>query len=173
MQTSQTLHFQHDIMPSFDIVSEIDAHELQNAIDQTRRELANRFDFKDSDAKVDYTPPTLILQSESAFQVKQINGILEAKLSRRGIDIRCLQAESIQESQHRATQHITVRQGLDKDQARRIVKQIKDTKLKVQSAIQGDRVRVSGKKRDDLQTVIASVKDSAFDLPLQFVNFRD
>lgn len=160
-------------MPSFDIVSEIDTHELQNAIDQTNRELANRFDFKGSNSKVEHEPPMLRLHSASAFQIKQMNEILETKLVKRGIDLRCLQREEVEESGRAATQNITMRQGVDRESARKIVKLIKETKMKVQTSIQGEQLRVSGKKRDDLQAAIALVKKGTPELPLQFANFRD
>lgn len=160
-------------MPSFDIVSEYDEHELQNALDQTRRELATRFDLKGSGARLEYTPPLIVLRCDTAFQIRQINDILENKLARRGIDVRCLHHEELRESNNEATQNITLRQGIDREHARSIVKRIKDEKLKVQAAIQGNRIRVSGKKRDQLQAVMALIREEKFPLPLQFVNLRD
>lgn len=160
-------------MPSFDIVSEYDEHELQNALDQTRRELTTRFDLKGSGARLEYNPPVIVLRCGAAFQLRQINDILENKLAKRGIDVRCLQHEQLREGNNEATQNITVRQGIDKDLARSIVKRIKDEKFKVQAAIQGDKIRVSGKKRDQLQAVMSLVREGKFPLPLQFVNLRD
>ncbi len=160
-------------MPSFDVVSEVDAHELSNAIDQSNREISNRFDFKGSNSRVEHKDAMLTLIAPAEFQIKQIIDILQLKLSKRGIDVGCLEYGDIQESNNEARQQITVRQGLDKDLARKIVKLVKNTKLKVQSSIQGDQVRVSGKKRDDLQEVMAFLKTQDLGLPLQYSNFRD
>ena len=160
-------------MPSFDIVSEVDSHELQNAIDQVNRELNNRFDFKDSNASLTLNEKEMILSAENSFQVEQINRILEEKFSRRKIDTRCLQREEINESNNRAQQIIHICQGISKEDAKQIVKKIKEQKIKVQASIQGDEVRVSGKKRDDLQRVIQLLKETEKKLPLQFINFRD
>lgn len=160
-------------MPSFDVVSEVDKHELNNAVDQANREIGNRFDFKGTDSKIEQSENVLTLESQSDFQVKQIADILRNKLSKRGIDVACLEFADIQEANNRASQKVTVREGIDKDLARKIVKHIKDSKLKVQAAIQGEQVRVTGKKRDDLQNVIADLKQADFGLPLQFTNFRD
>ena len=161
-------------MPSFDIVSEIDKHELGNAVDQANREVGNRFDFKGTDSRVEDTDGKLTLIAPSEFQVGQILDILENKLSRRGIDVRCLDKGEVRESNNEARQEITVRQGIDKDLARTLVKKVKESRLKVQAAIQGEQVRVTGKKRDDLQQVIALLKgDKTLDVPLQYVNFRD
>ncbi|MEN8107379.1 MAG: YajQ family cyclic di-GMP-binding protein [Pseudomonadota bacterium] len=160
-------------MPSFDIVSEVDMHEIANAVDQANREIGNRYDFKGTDSKVEHTETSLTLRSESDFQIKQIQDILNKKLAKRGIDIAALSAGDTQISGKKASMDITVRQGIDQDTARKIIKLIKDTKIRVQSSIQGDKVRVSGKKRDDLQTVIGSLKDANLDLPLQYINFRD
>jgi uncharacterized protein YajQ (UPF0234 family) len=160
-------------MPSFDIVSEVNMHELANAVDQANRELANRYDFKGSGAVVERAETTLTLSAQSEFQLRQMMDILVQKLTKRGVDIECLEADKVVESGNRARQEIRVRQGIDADTARRIVKMIKDTKLKVQAAIQGEKLRVTGKKRDDLQQVIAMLRDAKLGLPLQFDNFRD
>lgn len=160
-------------MPSFDVVSEIDKHELDNAVDQANREIGNRFDFKGSDSKVSKQENVLVLESQSKFQVEQILDILRNKLVKRGIDLLCLEPGEIKEVGSRAKQEITVREGLDADLARKVVKLIKDRKLKVQAAIQGEQVRVTGKKRDDLQEVIAMLKGENLGLPLQYTNFRD
>jgi uncharacterized protein YajQ (UPF0234 family) len=161
-------------MPSFDVVSEIDQHELTNAVDQANREIGNRFDFKGTNSRIELSGQTLKLVSAAEFQVKQIMDILQNKMSRRGIDIRCLDPGPIEETHNEAHQEVGVRQGIDKDLARKLVKKIKDSKIKVQAAIQGDQLRVSGKKRDDLQEVIALLKnDKSIHLPLQFTNFRD
>ena len=161
-------------MPSFDVVSEVDNHELMNAIDQVNREIGNRFDFKGSDAKVELSGEEVKVEAESDFQLQQISPILYNKLSKRGVDIRCLEKGKIEQRGKRAYQSIKVKQGVDKELAKVIVKMIKDTKMKVQAAIQGDQVRVTGKKRDDLQEVMALLKSSEkVDQPLQFNNFRD
>jgi cyclic-di-GMP-binding protein len=160
-------------MPTFDIVSEVDSHELDNAIDQANREVDNRFDFKGSEAKFNLEDGAIHLEAQSKFQLEQMWIILTLKCSKRGIDVACLVPEEIQESLHRAKQVVTVKQGLAGDMAKKIVKMIKDTKAKVQAAIQGEKIRVTGKKRDDLQEVIAYLKQQPMDLPLQFDNFRD
>jgi hypothetical protein len=160
-------------MPSFDVVSEIDQHELTNAIDQANREIANRFDFKGTDSRIEKSDATLKLIAPAEFQINQVRDILHTKLSKRNIDVRCLDEGKIIESNNEAQQDIVVRQGIDTELARKIVKIIKESRIKVQGAIQGDQVRVTGKKRDDLQDVIALLKQSNLNLPLQFVNFRD
>lgn len=160
-------------MPSFDIVSEVNLHELSNAIDQTNRELSTRFDFKDSDAHVESTEETLTLHAENEFQLNQMTNILHQKLAKRSIDIAALEAGQPEIQNRRARLPITIKQGIDKDVAKKIVKAIKDTKLKIQAAIQGEQVRVTGKKRDDLQQVIALLREKDMGLPLQFNNLRD
>ena len=161
-------------MPSFDVVSEIDAHELTNAIDQMNREIGNRYDFKGSNAKIELSDTAMSVEAESEFQIQQIEDIIYQKLAKRGIDTRCLEKGKIEERGKRAYQTITVRQGIDKDLARKIVKLIKDMKMKVQAAVQGDQVRVTGKKRDDLQQVMAMLKaEESIDMPMQYTNFRD
>jgi cyclic-di-GMP-binding protein len=160
-------------MPSFDVVSEIDPHELTNAIDQCNREISNRFDFKGTNSRVEEKEAILTLIAPGEFQIKQMTDILHAKFAKRGIDVSCLEYDKIQENINETRQEIKVRQGLDKDLARKIVKLIKNTKLKVQSSIQGDQVRISGKKRDNLQEAIAFLKEQDLGLPLQYNNFRD
>ena len=160
-------------MPSFDVVSKIDSHELSNAVDQCNREVSNRFDFKGSNSRVEQTGNILTLIAPAEFQVKQITDILQTKLSKRGIDIACLEFSDIQESNNEARQTVTVREGIDKELARKIVKLVKTSKLKVQAAIQGEQVRISGKKRDDLQDAIALLKEQNLEMPLQYTNFRD
>ncbi len=160
-------------MPSFDIVSEVDHHELSNAIDQANREIGTRYDFKGSDARIERSENQLTLSTESEFQIKQMTPILKEKMSKRGIDVSCLEFSDVVEMNKRARQQVLVREGLDKDLARKIVKLIKDSKLKVQSAIQGEQVRVNGKKRDDLQQVMKLLKAANLGIPLQFNNFRD
>ena len=160
-------------MPSFDVVSEVDSHELANAIDQMNRELSNRYDFKGSDAKVELKENSLNLEAQSEFQINQIEDIVYNKLSKRDIDTRCLEKGKIEERGKRAYQTITVRQGIDKELAKKMVKMVKDSKMTVQAAIQGEQLRVTGKNRDDLQQAIAMFKASDLGLPLQFTNFRD
>jgi uncharacterized protein YajQ (UPF0234 family) len=160
-------------MPSFDVVSEVDSHELTNAVDQTNREVSNRFDFKGSNARVELSDNELQLEAESEFQINQMLTILHQKLSKRGIDVASLEEGSLEERGNRAYLKIVVREGVDKETAKKIVKQVKESKIKVQAAVQGEQVRITGKKRDDLQQVIALLKEAKFDLPLQFSNFRD
>ena len=160
-------------MPSFDTVSEVDHHELANAIDQVNREIGTRYDFKGSNANVELSDNQLTLEAESAFQIKQISPILNEKMSKRGIDLACLEYAEVIEMNKRARQLVQIKEGLDKEVARKAVKLIKDSKLRVQAAIQGEQVRVTGKKRDDLQQVMQLLKDANLGIPLQFNNFRD
>lgn len=160
-------------MPSFDTASEVNMHELNNALDQSNREIETRYDFKGADAHIDINDNVLTMSAESEFQLKQMADILYAKLAKRNVDIKSLEAGKIEIGGKKATQKITVRQGIDAETARAIVKYIKDAKLKVQAAILGDKVRVTGKKKDDLQTVIAALRQHDFGLPLQFINFRE
>jgi uncharacterized protein YajQ (UPF0234 family) len=160
-------------MPSFDVVSEIDHHELKNALDQANREIGTRYDFKGSSASIAQAAGVLTLEAESEFQIKQMIPILKEKMSKRGIDVDCLDFGDLVEMNKRARQPVTVREGLDKDLARKMVKLIKDKKLKVQAAIQGEQLRVTGKKRDDLQEVMQVLRDANLGIPLQFNNFRD
>lgn len=160
-------------MPSFDVVSEIDMHELTNAVDQANREVSNRFDFKGSDAKFEQQESELTLSAQSEFQLKQMMEILRMKMVKRGIDIECLEVSPAETSNMRTRQKVTVREGLDKETAKKIVKLIKEAKLKVQAAVQGEQVRVTGKKRDDLQEAIAMLREQKLGLPLQYTNFRD
>ncbi|MCC5812168.1 MAG: YajQ family cyclic di-GMP-binding protein [Ectothiorhodospiraceae bacterium] len=160
-------------MPSFDVVSEIDLHEVSNAVDQASREVGNRFDFKGSKADFSLDGHVVTMTSESEFQLQQMLDILYAKLSKRGVDIGCVELGKVEQAGKYAHQQITLRHGIDSDLARKIVKLVKDAKLKVQAAIQGDKVRITGKKRDDLQQVIALLKQAELDLPLQYENFRD
>lgn len=160
-------------MPSFDVVSEVDMHELRNAVDQANRDIGNRFDFKGSGAKIEQTENNLQLLADNDFRIKQMQLILNEKLAKRGIDVRSLEEGDIEIALNQAKQKITVRQGIDADLARKLVKMVKEMKLKTQAAIQGDQLRVTGKKRDDLQQVIAMLKEAKVNLPLQFINFRD
>ena len=160
-------------MPTFDIVSEVDLHEMANGVDQANREVANRFDFKGTGASFTLEDGAIALKAQVDFQLGQMLDILRAKLAKRSVDVACLAAEEPVITASEARQRVVIRQGLDQPLAKRLVKIIKDTKLKVQASIQGDKLRVSGKKRDDLQKVITVVKEAGIDLPLQYVNFRD
>lgn len=160
-------------MPSFDVVSEVDTHELTNAIDQANRELSTRFDFKGVDAKFEREEQVIVQSAPSEFQLQQMLEILRARLIARGIDVRCLEFGDVETNVAGARQKITVRQGIERDLAKKIQGKIKEAKLKVDSQINGDKLRVTGKKRDDLQAAIALLRGSEFELPLQFDNFRD
>ena len=160
-------------MPTFDAVSEVDHHELSNAIDQANKEIGTRYDFKGSDSKIEQTTNELTLISESEFQIKQMVPILREKMAKRGIDVSCLDFADIIEMNKKAKQQVTVKEGLDKDIARKIVKLIKESKIKVQVAIQDEQVRVTGKKRDELQQVMQLLREANLGIPLQFNNFRD
>jgi uncharacterized protein YajQ (UPF0234 family) len=160
-------------MPSFDVVSEVDHHELKNAIDQANREIGTRYDFKGSNASIDQSGNDLVLQAVSDFQIKQMAPILKEKMSKRGIDVVCLEFSDTVEMNKRARQQVLVKEGLDKDLARKMSKIIKDSKIKVQAAIQGEQLRVTGKKRDELQQVMQLLRDAKLGIPLQFNNFRD
>ncbi len=160
-------------MPSFDVVSEVDKHELTNAVDQATRELGNRFDFKGVDASFELDDYTITQSAPSAFQLGQMMDILRGRLSARGIDLKCLDVQAPLENIGGARQKIIVKQGIEQDTAKKLIAALKSAKLKVQAQINGDKLRVSGKKRDDLQAAIAILKDVTIDLPLQFNNFRD
>jgi uncharacterized protein YajQ (UPF0234 family) len=160
-------------MPSFDAVSEIDSHELANAVDQANREVANRFDFRNSGAQYTLAEFVITLEGSSEFQVQQMLTILTEKLARRKIDVSSMSAEDPEVSLKLTRQKVVMKHGVDTDNARKIVRLIKDSKIKVQASIQGEQVRVSGKKRDDLQSAMALLRKSDLGLPLQFTNFRD
>lgn len=160
-------------MPSFDIVSEVDMHEASNAVDQANREVSTRFDFKNSGARFDLNDNIISLQAEVDFQLQQMLDILQNKLAKRSVDILCLEISEPQSSGKQVNQNATLRQGLETLLAKKIVKRIKESKLKVQATIQGEKVRVTGKKRDDLQQIMALLREEKLDLPLQFNNFRD
>ena len=160
-------------MPSFDVVSEVDSHEVTNALDQANRELSTRFDFRGVTATFERADDLITLTADADIQLQQMLDILQNKLHRRGIDISCLDIADATKLGKQVKQKVTIKQGLDKDTSRKIVKLIKEKKLKVQSAIQGDKVRVTGKKRDDLQQTIALLKEAELDMPLQYDNFRD
>lgn len=160
-------------MPSFDIVSEYDSHEASNAVDQANRELDTRFDFRGSNASFSLENENILMESDNDFQLQQMLDILHNKLTRRGIDIACLEAGEPEQRGQKTRQNLTLREGIDQPTAKKMVKMIKDSKIKVQASIQGEKVRVTGKKRDDLQAVMSMLKESDIDLPLQFNNFRD
>lgn len=160
-------------MPTFDVVSEIDHHELSNAVDQANREVTTRFDFKGSDSSYSLAENVVTLKTESDFQLDQMLDVLYSKLAKRGIDLVAAEAGEPEIMAKTATRTVTIREGIDQDLARKIVKTVKGSKIKVQASVQGDQVRVTGKKRDDLQAVIALLKEAELELPLQFKNFRD
>lgn len=160
-------------MPSFDIVSKIDSHEVANAVDQANRDVTTRFDFKGTNARVELNKETITILAPTEFQLKQVDEILRNKLTKRQVDIRCLDYKPITTNIAEAKQLVEVKQGVDMDNAKKIVNIIKESKIKVQAAIQGDQVRVTGKKRDDLQEVIAMLRGAKLAIPVQFVNMRD
>ncbi len=160
-------------MPSFDVVSDFDAHEASNAIDQANREVGTRFDFKGTGSKFVLEGQVITLTSESDFQLQQMLDIMRLKLVKRGIDLACLEEREPEMTGKEAHQTVLMQKGIESDLARKLVKMVKSSKLKVQAAIQGDKLRISGKKRDDLQAAIAFLKESDVDLPLQYENFRD
>lgn len=162
-------------MPSFDIVSEVDKTEVRNAIEQTNKEVSTRFDFKGSDARVEQAELKLTVFADNDFQLDQVQDILNGKLSKRGVDVKCLEISDKSEkvSGNKVKRGCEVKVGIETELAKKIVKLLKDSKMKVQASIQGDAVRVTGKNRDDLQSAIALVKKSISDFPLQFNNFRD
>lgn len=161
-------------MPTFDIMSEVNQVEVKNAVDQCNKEVTNRFDFKGSDARVEQGDKTLTLYADDEFKLGQVYDILTARLAKRGVDVRCLERGKLESiGGAKAKQVITVKVGIDAVLAKKIVALVKEAKLKVQTSIQGEAVRVSGAKRDDLQTAIALVKKSIVDFPLQYGNFRD
>ena len=160
-------------MPSFDVVSEVNHHELSNAVDQANREVTTRFDFKGTGSNFELNGSLITLHTESEFQLQQMYDMLCNKLVKRGVDITCLELGEPVLQLKTATQVVTVREGIETADSKKMVKLIKDRKFKVQAAIQGDQLRVTGKKRDDLQAVMALLKGGDFGLPLQFKNFRD
>ena len=161
-------------MPSFDITSEVDKVELRNVLEQSNKEISTRFDFKGSDARIEEKDLVLTLHADDDFKLRQVTDVLNSKCAKRGLDVRAFDPQPPQTvSGGRLKQEIKVRNGIDSDNAKRIVRLIKDAKLKVQASIQGDAIRVTGAKRDDLQGAIALVRKSIDDLPLQYGNFRD
>jgi cyclic-di-GMP-binding protein len=163
-------------MPSFDVVSELDGHEVTNGVDQANRELTQRFDFKgtgavfERDAKDEFV---VVMKAEVEFQLRQMLDILKERLAKRGIDVQCIEVKDAETNLAAARQKVVLKHGVDQDSARKVVKMLKDSGLKVQSAMQGDKVRVTGKKRDDLQDAIAVLRKADIGVPLQFQNFRD
>ena len=163
-------------MPSFDIVSEVNHVEIRNAVDQCNKEISNRFDFKGSDARVEIVEKdkTLVVFADDEFKLRQVRDVMTGKLAKRGVDIRALEPGKLEPvSGNKVKETIKVREGVEMERAKNLVKLIKDSKLKVQGSIQGDAVRVSGAKKDNLQEAIALVRKSVTDIPLQFKNFRD
>ena len=160
-------------MPSFDVVSEINSHELTNAVDQANRELGNRFNFRGVDARYALEESVVNMSAPSDFQLKQMLEILRARLGSRGIDLRAVEEGEAEVNLAVARQKITIKQGIEQATAKKIIAAIKAAKIKVEAQINGEKLRVTGKKRDDLQAVIALLKTSDFELPLQFENFRD
>lgn len=161
-------------MPSFDVVSELDHHEIDNAVDQAKRELVQRYDFKGTETTMERTPNEITIRSNAEGRLAAALQVLEEKVVRRKVSLKTLDAQEPQPAGGSTwKQSIVLREGVDKEKAKLIVKAIKDSKLKVQASIQGDAIRVNGKKRDDLQAAIAMLKEQDFDLPLQFNNFRD
>ena len=161
-------------MLKYDLVSEFDSHEVRNAVDQANREVETRFDFKGSGSKyLLEDEQTITIKSQSDFQLTQMLDILRQKMAKRGVDIACMDPQKPELALNEARQKVLLRQGIDAPLAKRLVKTIKGSKLKVQAAIQGDKLRISGKKRDDLQATIALLKDQDVELPLQYENFRD
>ncbi len=160
-------------MPSFDVVSELNMHEVSNAVDQAKRELQTRFDLRGTKCRFEQDKNLITIFGEGEFHIRQLLDILEQKLIKRSIDILCMDKGKVESNLAESRQVITLRQGLDAKQSKDLVKVIKDSKLKVQASIQGDKVRVTGKKKDDLQEAIAMMRGLDFEMPLQFDNFRE
>ena len=160
-------------MPSFDVVSEVDLQEVRNAVDQANREVGTRYDFKGVDARFELSDAEVQLSAEQEFQLQQMMDILRQKLTKRKVDIACMEVKEPVTTLNAARQQVVIRQGIDTETAKKMVKTIKGGKIKVQAQIQGEQVRISGKKRDDLQQVISLLRDADYGLPLQFINFRD
>lgn len=161
-------------MPSFDIVSQIDKQEVKNAVEQTNKEIANRFDFKGSDARIEQAELQLSAFADNEFKLGQVLDVLRARMAKRNVDVRCLELGAVEKiGGDKVKRSVTVKVGIPSDMAKQLVRLIKDSKVKVQGSIQGDAVRVSGGKKDDLQSVIQLVRKTDSAIPLQFVNFRD
>jgi len=163
-------------MPSFDVVSELDGHEVSNGVDQANRELTQRFDFKNTgasftrDAKDEFV---VVMKAQVEFQLQQMLDILKQRLAKRGVDVKCIELKDPEVNLAEARQRVVLKHGIDADTGRKVVKTLKESRLKVQAAIQGDKVRVTGKQRDDLQAAIALLRKAELDVPLQFDNFRE
>ena len=161
-------------MPSFDIVSQVDKQEIRNATEQASKEIGNRYDFKGSDARIEHNELQLTVFADDEFKLGQVLDVLRTRLTKRNVDVRCLELGNLEKiSGDKVKRAVTVMVGVPQDKGKSIVKLIKDAKLKVQASIQGDAVRISGAKKDDLQTAMQMVRTSITDLPLQFINFRD
>ena len=160
-------------MPSFDIVSEVDLQEVRNGVDQAVRELRNRFDFRNVDAGIALEEETILIHAPEDFQIAQLEDILRDKMAGRGLDSRCMEAGTIEGAGKVRRQRFALRQGIDRDTAKKLTKLTKDSKRKVQAQVNGDKVRVTGKKRDDLQAIMAAVREADMETPFQFNNFRD
>jgi uncharacterized protein YajQ (UPF0234 family) len=161
-------------MPSFDIVSQVNQQEVKNAVEQTNKEISNRFDFKGSDARVELGENLLTVYAEDDFKLGQVTDVLRARLAKRNVDVRCLEPGTLEKiSGDKVKRPLTVKVGVSQEKGKQIQKLIKDSKLKVAASIQGDAVRISGAKKDDLQAAIQLVKKSVADVPLQYINFRD
>lgn len=161
-------------MPSFDIVSQVDRQEVKNAVEQTNKEITNRFDFKGSDARVEQNELALTVYADDEFKLGQVLDVLRQRLAKRNVDVRALESGTIEKiSGDKVKRPVTVKVGVPQEKAKHIQKLIKDSKIKVAASIQGDAVRVSGGKKDDLQAAIQLVRNSITDLPLQYINFRD
>ncbi len=161
-------------MPSFDIVSQVDRHEVKNAVDQANKEVTNRFDFKGSDSRIEQAELVLTVFADDDFKLGQVLDVLRGRMTKRNIDIRCIELGAVEKiSGDKVKRPVTVKSGIPQDKSKQIQKLIKEAKLKVAASIQGDALRISGAKKDDLQAAIQLVRASVTDLPLQFTNFRD
>ena len=160
-------------MPSFDAVSELNAHEVTNAVDQANRELSQRFDFRDTGARFELKEFIVTLHAQVEFQLRQMLEILKLRLAKRGVDLVCLEVKEPQSTLAAAQQEVVLRHGIDADTGKKIARLVKDSKLKVQASLQGDKVRISGRQRDDLQAAMALLRGAKLDVPLQFNNFRE
>jgi cyclic-di-GMP-binding protein len=161
-------------MPSFDIVAQVNAQEVKNAVEQANKEIQNRFDFKGSEARIEQSEMALTVFADDEYKLGQVIDVLRQRMAKRSIDVRCLELGAVEKAAgDKAKRVVTVRVGIAQEKAKQIQKTIKDAKLKVQASIQGDLVRVSGGKKDDLQAAIQLVRTSVTDVPLQFINLRD
>lgn len=160
-------------MPSFDIVSEVDTHELTNAVDQANREVTTRFDLKGTSAQFELEENVITLKADNEFQVKQMMDVLRGRLSARQIDVRAIDAGNVETNLAQARQKVIIKQGIEQPVAKKLIAKIKEAKLKVEAQINGEKVRITGKKRDDLQSAMALLRGADFEVPLQFENFRD